>query len=188
MINQFGLAFQLNWILPYISLILFLAVTLPASYFASYLRKYISYFPNFWMRDVANLCLFLFSSFRKGRLLYIRPVGWSVSPIIFPLQIAWLSPILTKYQHLPSSTTLYWPSTTMYQLDPFSTDPVPPSTNYFSKYCLSIRSSIRDLHCLHCLLGLVFFNFSNFVTWPLSPNIGHIWNYDLAISYFLLKC
>ena len=39
MINQFGLAFQLNWFLPYISLILFLDVTLSASYFASYLRK-----------------------------------------------------------------------------------------------------------------------------------------------------
>ena len=53
MINQFGLAFQLNWILPYISLILFLNVTLSASYFASYLRKYISYFSNFWKnRDI----------------------------------------------------------------------------------------------------------------------------------------
>ena len=141
MINQFGLAFQLNWILPYISLILFLDVTLSASYFTSYLRKYISYFPNFWMRDVANLCLFLFSSFRKGRLLYISPVGWSVSPIIFPPQIAWLSPILTKYQHLPSSTTLYWPSTTMYQLVLPSADPVPPSTNNY--HCHG-RTSTKD--------------------------------------------
>ena len=33
---------------------------------------------------IANLCL-LFSILRKGRLHYIRPVGWSVLPLIFLL-------------------------------------------------------------------------------------------------------
>ena len=66
---------------------------------------------------------FLFYSFRKG--------GCS----IFALLVAWSVGWLVRYQ-----------------LGPSSTDPVPPSTNYFSKYCLSIRTSIRDLHCL---LGLV---------------------------------
>ena len=39
-----------------------------------------------WYFIIANLCLFLFSNFRKGRLLYIRPVGrlvgWLTSPLI----------------------------------------------------------------------------------------------------------
>ena len=65
---------------------------------------------------VANFCL-LFPILRIGRLYYIRPVGWLVSVTInFPSSIIeWLSPILTKYHHVPPNTTLYWPRTTKYQ-------------------------------------------------------------------------
>ena len=56
---------------------------------------------------IANLCL-LFSNLQKGRLHYIRPVGRVVglleSPLIFLLQIAWLSPTPTKYRQVPPCT------------------------------------------------------------------------------------
>ena len=42
------------------------------------------------------------------------------------------SPTLTQYHLIPSSTKLYWPSTTKYQPVPLSTYPVPLSTN---QYC-----------------------------------------------------
>ena len=129
--------------------------------FIPYLKTWYIIFTHskYCTQQKPHYCKYLpFSIFQlwKGRSLYISPVGRlvgrSVSPLIFLLQIAWLSPILTKYHHLPSITTLYWPSVTMFQLGPSSTGPVPPSTNYFSKYCLSIKTPMRDLHCL---LGLV---------------------------------
>ena len=72
-----------------------------------------------------SLPFFLFSNFRKGRLLYICPVGWSVdvniiffiiyrhkSPLItqypnesVPLYINQHHPILTHYHPAPASTT-----------------------------------------------------------------------------------
>ena len=77
-----------------------------------------------------QLPFFYFPAFEKADRPVGRLFGRSVSPLIFLLQIARLSPILTKYHHLPSFTTLYWtqyhhvpartilywPSTTKYQL------------------------------------------------------------------------
>ena len=82
-----------------------------------------------WAR-IANLCLFLFSNFRKGRLLYIRPVGRSVGWLVdvtinFFNIYRHKSPLLTQYHSIPISTKLYWPSTTKLQPVSPHTDPVP---------------------------------------------------------------
>ena len=56
-----------------------------------------------------SLPFFLFSNIRKGRLLYIRPVGWlvgwSTSPLIFSIYTgikALYKPSTTQYQSVPS--------------------------------------------------------------------------------------
>ena len=48
---------------------------------------------------------FLFSNFRKGRLLYIHPVGRLTSPLIFSIYTgikALYKPSTTQYQSVPS--------------------------------------------------------------------------------------
>ena len=68
-----------------------------------------------------NLCLFLLSKFRKGRLLYICPVGRLASPLIFSIYTG--IQVFSNPVPLHTSTTnLYW-------------------------YILRIGASIRDLHC-----------------------------------------
>ena len=42
----------------------------------------LSFFCIIKVLEIANLCLFLFSSFRKGILLYIHPVGRSVGWLV----------------------------------------------------------------------------------------------------------
>ena len=59
-----------------------------------------------------SLPFFLFSNIRKGRLLYIRPVGrlvgWSVDVTINSFNIYRLkSPLLTQYRSIPITTKLY---------------------------------------------------------------------------------
>ena len=68
---------------------------------------------------IANLCLF--SNIRKGRLLYIRPVGRSVGRLTSPLFFSIYTGIKALYQ----------PSTTQYQSVSSYTDPVPPSYNQY---------------------------------------------------------
>ena len=64
------------------------------------------YFPTFFQK--ADCTTFALS--------VCQSVGLSVSVTInFPSSIEWLSPILTKYHHVPPNTTLYWPRTTKYQ-------------------------------------------------------------------------
>ena len=76
-----------------------------------------------WLVDVTinffNMqfsAFFLFSNFRKGRLLYIRPVGWLVGrsvgwwvdvTINFFNIYRHKSPLLTQYHSIPISTKLY---------------------------------------------------------------------------------
>ena len=73
---------------------------------------------------------FLFSNFRKGRLLYIHPVSRSVDvTIIFFNIYRHISPLLTQYHLIPNSTAPYWPSTTKYQPVPPYIDPVPSYIN-----------------------------------------------------------
>ena len=66
--------------------------------------------------------------------------------------------LLTQYHHVPNRTTLYWPSTII-----SITKKIFLSLNFhllhkklFSKYCLRIRISKTDLHCL---LGLVYLQY-----------------------------
>ena len=76
---------------------------------------------------------FLLSNFRKGRLLYIRPVGCLVGVTINFFNIyKHKSPLLTQYHSIPISPKLYWPSTTKLQPVSPHTDPLPSNTN---QYC-----------------------------------------------------
>ena len=52
------------------------------------------------------------------------------------------SVVLTQFNLIPSSTKLYWPSTTKYQPIPPHTDPSPPNT---SQYC-PVLSCISQFH------------------------------------------
>ena len=64
---------------------------------------------------------FLFSNIRKGRLLYIHPVGWPVD-----WSVGWLtSPLI--FSIYTGIKALYKPSTTQYQSVPSDNEQVPPS-------------------------------------------------------------
>ena len=90
----------------------------------------------FWLIKRAFLqisAFFLLSYFRKGRLLYIRPVGrlvgWSVDVTINSFNIyRHKSPLLTQYHSIPISTNQYQVILTQYHLVTTSITPYWPST------------------------------------------------------------
>ena len=81
-----------------------------------------AWFKNTWPYCKLQIsAFFLFSNIRKGRLLYIHPVGWLVGRLVgwsVDVTINFFniyrhkSPLLTQYNSIPISTKLYWPSTT----------------------------------------------------------------------------
>ena len=71
-------------------------------------------------------------SFLVRRLFVRRPAMVTSNQIsIFFNIYRHKSPILTQFHLIPSSTKLYWPSTTKYQPVPPHTDPAPPNTNHY---------------------------------------------------------
>ena len=84
-----------------------------------------------WVLQIS--AFFLFSNIRKGRLLYIRPVGrlvgWLVDVTINSFNIyRHKSPLLTQYHSIPISTNQYQVILTQYHLVTTSITPYWPST------------------------------------------------------------
>ena len=138
---------------------------IPQLWWNSFLfRSMISSFPS-WdaMTFLQISSFFLFSSFGKGRLLYIRPVGlvvgWSTSSFIFSIYTgirAFINPvplntnhyqvILTQYHQVTTSIAPYWPSSIKYQ-------PVLPCKDPVLKYIkMSIGHNSKKEICTVCLV------------------------------------
>ena len=98
--------------------------------------------------------------------------GWTAVKIQNPEKYLQIFQHNKRYQQKPTSTALYWPRTTKYQLGTAYTDPVPPSTNQY-------RPILTQHHQVQTSIALYWVS----ITDPVTPSTN---SYEPMLAHLVV--